>query len=366
MEVSFRIDDLVPEGLPTSFWSETILPRRIELLTSDLDTQSLSELGAIGLAEEFSHAARVAATAAANYPDPPQVGDPLIIGGLPRTGTTYLQGLLSTATGRRTLYGWEAYDPRGASDPARRSIVAQEAADRFRAALEVAPRLYVMHPLSADGIEECTPLLQHSFECLQWAMMFDCPSYLDWLADASLEQAYRLWSAQLHQIDPNADSWLLKSPMHCCDYAALFAAAPSAKLIHIRRDAVDIVTSLLNLCLEARRVFATDVTDLPMMLGPFWLPRLRMLLDRAQRDLDSLRLPLAVVDYPELISHPAATTKYLCEVLGVDLAPDQGARRDAVPRTPQAANSPIESFGIDAKSVGKVLADHLGGPFLLP
>lgn len=359
----FDLNTLVPEGVAKSTWSETILPLRLELLTSELDQTRLSELGAIGLTVEFAHCARVGSAAVAAFYEPAPLTDVVVIGGLPRTGTTFVQELLSTATGRRTLRGWEAYDPGAVPDPTQHARAIREARDRFSAALAVAPQLYAMHPLSAEGLEECTPLLQHSFECLQWAMMFDCPTYLDSLLDASLSEGYRVWSAQLQQIDAPDTSWLLKSPMHCCDYAGLYAAAPSAKLIHVRRDVVEVVTSFLNLCLEARRVFATTVDELPQSLGPFWLPRLRRVLDRAQRTLDRLSIPVVEVDYPTLVANPARTTAELCERLDLRWSGVQ-----TLPSQPDFAGHQrlsLEDFGIDAESVRRVLRDHLGGQFLL-
>src|SRR3546814_9241563 len=87
-----------------------------------------------------------------------------------------------------------------------------------------------MHPLDADGIEECTPLLQHSLECLQWAMMLDAPSYVEWLHATRRTAAYRIWAAQLNQVGDRSTRWLLKSPMHFCDYRSLISVAPGCRI----------------------------------------------------------------------------------------------------------------------------------------
>src|SRR3546814_13303593 len=70
-----------------------------------------SELGALGLSEEIKHAVRTANAAVLAFPGVPPSIDAVVVGGLPRTGTTYLQSILGVALGRRLLRGWEAYLP---------------------------------------------------------------------------------------------------------------------------------------------------------------------------------------------------------------------------------------------------------------
>src|SRR3546814_16753993 len=112
-----------------------------------------------------------------------------------------------------------------------------------------------MHPLDADGIEECTPLLQHSLECLQWAMMLDAPSYVEWLHATRRTAAYRIWAAQLNQVGDRSTRWLLKSLMHFCDYRSLISVDPGCRIIHVRRDPIAMMIRFLNQSLPARRGF---------------------------------------------------------------------------------------------------------------
>src|SRR3546814_728921 len=213
-----KISELGAEAPEVSPWLEHDVPQRVELLLADQDPEGLSELGALGLSEEIKHAVRTANAAVLAFPGVPPSIDAVVVGGLPRTGTTYLQSILGVALGRRLLRGWEAYLPSSATKPELRVRAISEARARFAAARAVSPELHEMHPLDADGIEECTPLLQHSLECLQWAMMLDAPSYVAWLHATRRTAAYRIWAAQLNQVGDRSTRWLLKSPMPFFDY----------------------------------------------------------------------------------------------------------------------------------------------------
>jgi len=360
MRELLQISALVAEATEASPWLTHDVPRRVELLLADQDPHGLSELGALGLSEEIKHAARTANAALLAFPAVPPPIDAVVVGGLPRTGTTYLQSVLGEALGRRLLRGWEAYLPSAASNPELRAGAIAEARARFAAARSVSPELHEMHPLDADGIEECTPLLQHSLECLQWAMMLHAPSYVKWLLAPRRTTAYRIWGAQLNQIGQSGTRWLLKSPMHFCDYRSMLSVAPGCSIIHVRRDPVSMITSFLNLCLSARRVFNPRVV--PAGLGKFWLTQIARFLDAAQQDIDDLGLHIVVVDFPDLLIDPYRVVGFIAEELGVKAIP----YRDP-PRPPSASyrRLPLEAFGLQARYVQQRLGDHLGGPFLL-
>ena len=150
------------------------------------------------------------------------VHDPLIVTGLPRTGTTLLQRLLSLAPGARPLLSWEAMWPapfgrrtRGDRDPRIR---------RTRRlvwlARRVLPGIDRMHPLDPTGPEECTRLLDSSFRWSYFAMDRALPGYAAWLESLgprTMDPAYHWYALQLQVLQsqkPAAGHWVLKSPAH--------------------------------------------------------------------------------------------------------------------------------------------------------
>src|SRR3546814_19510516 len=84
-----KMSELGAEAPEVSPWLEHDVPQRVELLLADQDPEGLSELGALGLSEEIKHAVRTANAAVLAFPGVPPSIDAVVVGGLPRTGTTY-------------------------------------------------------------------------------------------------------------------------------------------------------------------------------------------------------------------------------------------------------------------------------------
>ena len=90
---------------------------------------------------------------------------PLVIVGLPRTGTTLLHHLLAQDPSARVPRLWELLQP---SPPPCPGTLATEprlkqAEQLIRRAITLAPHFQALHPLSATGPEECLFLFQHAF-----------------------------------------------------------------------------------------------------------------------------------------------------------------------------------------------------------
>src|SRR3546814_17871034 len=127
----------------------------------------------------------------------------------PFPSTPLFRAIRGVAVGRRLLRGWEAYLPSSATKPELRVRAISEARARFAAARAVSPELHEMHPLDADGIEEFTPLLQHSLECLQWAMLLAAPSYVECLPATRRTAAYRTQAVHLTPVTTRRNQKLL-------------------------------------------------------------------------------------------------------------------------------------------------------------
>lgn len=329
---------------------------RLELLAADDPLARMSPLGRVAIEAELTHALAVRRPAERA---PAVTVDAVVIGGLPRTGTTLLLRLLDVMTERRALLGWEAFGPdRSAGGGDETAAVRREARDRVEAVRQIAPKVHAMHALDADRPEECTPLLAHALESIQWGIMAHCPTYVDWLLDAPLDRGYDLWARQLALVAPGAP-WLLKCPFHLNDYRALAGRCPTLRLVHIRRDAGATVRSFLNMVVAGRQIFEPDVD--PATLGPFWLERLRRLLDRAATDLCGLGTSPVVIEYAELAAAPVATARRLADRLGQAVV-HVPARPPLLPGPYDSL--PLDAFGLTDGRVARVLDDHVGGPFL--
>jgi hypothetical protein len=160
---------------------------------------------------------------------------PLIIVGLPRSGTTILHRLLALDPAHHAPRLWELLDPFSSTPAGFR---------RWRTRAQVAiktvllPDLDRKHYTRADTEEECTLLLLNSFASpLLWDM---CPldGFLDWYQESDQTQPYLEYRRQLELIQARhpGKRLVLKAPAHLGNLAELCAAVPEAMLVQTHRD----------------------------------------------------------------------------------------------------------------------------------
>lgn len=234
---------------------------------------------------------------------------PLIIVGLPRSGTTILQHLLGEDIANRSLLHWEAWRPSPPPAPPAPGVTQ----DPRRAAVErgltllyrLAPEARSIHPQRPDVGTECATLLANSFASFELATMHRVPSYLAWLLDHDLTPHYREHRRQLQLLQWRwrRDRWVLKCPAHLFAMDALLATYPDARIVNLHREPREVLPSFCSLAASLQRLTSTRV-DLEE-LGRTWL---RTWATGVERNLASLaRLPasqLVDLHYRDLVADP--------------------------------------------------------------
>jgi len=195
---------------------------------------------------------------------------PLVITGLPRSGSTFLHGLLAQDPASRVPLHWELRFP---SPPSERSTRDSDpriarAARHIRWFFRLAPTFRNIHPVGACMPEECVVILSHAFLSFEFSSNWFVPSYQSWLEQQDLESAYRYHRRFLQHLQWNGagDRWLLKAPPHLPSLRALFAVYPDADVIVTHRDPLEVVASVASLHVALRRTFSRAVD--PLAVGP--------------------------------------------------------------------------------------------------
>lgn len=107
-----------------------------------------------------------------------QIRKPLVIAGLPRTGTTILQSLLCEDPAARFLYSWEASRPCPPLQGKDKRI--EETQRDLGVILKCVPGFEAIHPLGAMLPQECLALMAFNFVSVQFELNFHVPSYQEW------------------------------------------------------------------------------------------------------------------------------------------------------------------------------------------
>ncbi len=286
---------------------------------------------------------------------------PVVVTGLPRTGTTLLHNLLSLDPAHRVLRFWEALHPLPpvAGDPSPEALQAQ-ATRWLDAFYRLVPDFQAIHRATATGPEECDALLQNTFASQHFDDMFDAPEYSTWLAGASLAEEYRHYALQLRvlatsPVAASGGTWALKSPSHLGHLDALLGALPGCTVVLCHRRPQEAVASYASLINTLRRAYSDTVTQ--AAVGRQALRRAATAMHRALAVRDTAGpAPFVDVSYRALVEDPVGAVRAVYQQLGRPLeAAVENRMRQWVLANPQhghgAHRYDLARFGLEPHDV---------------
>jgi hypothetical protein len=185
---------------------------------------------------------------------------PIVILGLPRSGTTKLHRLIAADPGMQKLPLWKLLFPVKALTPGAGSDVERRiaATEGFVNAIKTGnPEMYAGHPMLAREPDEEYFGMELSFQAHINTSSFYTPSYERWLDEQDFTNWYA-WLRQFLQYQQFVDGgvprpWVLKAPHHLGHLPLLFQFFPDATVVHCHRDPVTTVTSFCALIGASRR-----------------------------------------------------------------------------------------------------------------
>lgn len=261
----------------------------------------------------------------------PEMGErpvraPIVIVGLPRTGTSILHELLAQDPASRVPRTWEVMWPWPPPDAATRAADPRIArAERhFRGIDRALPELKKMHRMGAQLPQECVALMAHEGASIMHHTTHDVPSYERWLQALDFRPVYAGHKRQLQYLqwrDPG-ERWVLKSPGHLWALAALLAVYPDARIVQTHRDPLRVAASLVSLVTYLRGL-ASAAPD-PRRIAADWMPRLATGLDHTIDVRDRGLLPpgrVFDVHFGAFVGNELATIRRLYEHFGLELTP---------------------------------------------
>lgn len=303
------------------------------------------------------------------YADHPEIDAqrivaPIMVVGLPRSGTSALSQMLAQDPANRSIRRWEANHPTPppdiateAQDP--RLLATQAMLDRRYAA---APELMVINPLTAEDPSENECYLKLSFMSFGLTGVYHVPSYESWLLEQDLAPAYRYMKRvlKLLQWRRPPDRWNLKAPIDLFALDAVADVFPDARLVWCFRDPAKVVPSVASLLIARRRESMThsDATELGRSQFTLWLEAAHRAIAYRERP-DAL--PIADIRNADLIRDAVGTVKDLYARIGLnyDDAFDSALRARIVERPKGKFGShdyTPEDFGLTEAEISAAFA----------
>lgn len=197
-----------------------------------------------------------------------KIEKPIVILGLPRTGTSKLQRMMSADPGVQRLEVWRGFFPAplpgtAGVTPDPRIALAEEMERTFMA---LSPELMASHALEAREPDEECWLLEMTFESDLASHKSRAPSHRAWTAERSQLKPYRYMRDLLKYLQwqdggGRGRPWILKSPLHIGQTPTLFEVFPDATLVFCHRDPRTVIPSYCSV-MEANRRIYSDFVDL--------------------------------------------------------------------------------------------------------
>lgn len=294
---------------------------------------------------------------------------PLVILGLPRTGTTVASYLLDADPARRSLLNWEAADSVPPPDTATlrtdpRCQAKKAALDELAAALEKA-RFPIPHWEDADGPTECSFVHNQDFKAMLWEAYMPTSRYLDWCLQADMTSAYEYERSVLQLLQSRAPgAWSLKMPSHAVHIDALLAAFPDVRIVWAHRDPFKVTASTLSMHKLSRGMILGPDFD-AATTAPFTLRQLKAHVERPLRARERIGDERFFdLHYAALMRDPIGQMRELYDWAGNPLLPEvERAMLDWLGRHPQdrfgVHQYSLEEYGLTKADLTPVYDEYL-------
>lgn len=218
------------------------------------------------------------------------IEQPLIVVGMPRSGTTHLVNLIAQDPRRRALPYWEAEDPIPALGQGPDVFGVDPRYARVRAEHEAlmasTPYVAAMHDRFPEAIEEEVELLDLDMAgyVLEWHARV--PGWRDHYLglDHVRHYAYLKKILQALTFLRGPRAWVLKSPQHAEQLGPLMTTFPDATVAFTHRDPVAVIQSAITMMAYSDRLRRTSID--PDWLVDYWSDRIQRLLSACVRDRD--------------------------------------------------------------------------------
>ncbi|HEX3462035.1 MAG TPA: sulfotransferase [Acidimicrobiales bacterium] len=354
-------------------WDDADIAEPLQVLLDTVKVEGrLSEVGAEACGTRVRNLLRGFIQMQADATDHPdildeEVGPPLVLIGLPRSGTTLFHALLSRDPEARAPLWWESLYPSPPpeaktffTDPRIAKVDAE-----FESMKQRNPNYDALQPWAAELTAECNTLAQPCLRSIAFSAYYDIPGYTEWYLSADQAALYRYHRRALKQLQWRGPKgrWVVKSPTHFFTLPALVGEYPDAVILQTHRDPAQTIGSQADMYLANRVLYSDDTDARAVGRDSFELwARGTDLMLAFRRDHPEVRV--VDVAYPELVADPIGTVRSAYAQIGREVSPamehsmNTWMEENARDKRPKHAYR-LEDFGLTAGEVRARFGDYL-------
>jgi hypothetical protein len=296
---------------------------------------------------------------------------PLVVLGMPRTGTTVISYLLDQDPARRSLIHWQCVHPVPPAttetlrtDPRCLALLKEQ-----RQILEFVTQanMPLPHWEDADGPTEDMFIHNQDFKGLSWDSFLSTSRYAEWLLhETDMTSTYEYQKRYLQVLQSTAPgAWSLKMPSHSVHIEALLKVFPDARLVWAHRDPYKATGSLANLWkLPKGMVLHPEAID-PKAMGRNAMAQMRYHVERPLRARDRIGdNRFFHMYYHEMMRDPMDVMRRIYDWAGDPLTTETEAHmQNWLAEHPQDRFAPnaysLDEYGLTVKQLEPIFAEYL-------
>ena len=246
---------------------------------------------------------------------------PIVIVGLPRTGSTMTHRLLASDPNHTAMLWWEGRYPALLPGEKRGDIETRMELGKAEvdAVVTASPEALDIHPWDYKGADEEILLLEHNFLSTVPESFMALPSYSEWIEEQDHALAYedlKKFIQYLQWQNPGREKkrWVLKSPHHLGFIDKMISVFPDAKIIQTHRDPIKTVPSFCSMCANLFEPLTTNFDK--VFIGKHWSNKLTRALNHCMNISEQHPDNFLDLEFLNMIKDPIDEMKKIYEFIG--------------------------------------------------
>ena len=252
-----------------------------------------------------------------------EIKSPVVIVGLPRTGSTMTHRLLASDPNHTAMLWWEGRYPAMLENEQRGNPVDRMEMGKaeVEAVMQASPDALTIHPWDYKGADEEILLLEHTFFSTVPESFMRLPAYSHWVESQDHIHAYVQLKKMLQYLqwqNPGRENkrWVLKSPHHLGFIDKLLLVFPDSKVIQTHRDPYKTVPSFCSMCANLFEPISNSYDK--EEIGHHWANKLAKVLNHCMKISKLNKENFLDLEFNKMIKDPISEMTEVYNFIGED------------------------------------------------
>jgi hypothetical protein len=297
-----------------------------------------------------------------------EIKSPVVIVGLPRTGSTMTHRLLASDPRHTAMLWWEGRYPAMLDNEVRGhpNERMEMGKAEVEAVMQASPEALTIHPWDYNGADEEILLLEHTFLSTVPESFMRLPTYSKWVESQDHIHAYAQLKIMLQYLqwqNPGRDKkrWVLKSPHHLGFIDKLLKIFPDSKVIQTHRDPLKTVPSFCSMCSNLFEPLTNSYDK--NEIGHHWAHKLAKVLNHCMEVSNLNQENFLNLEFKKMIKDPILEMEEVYKFIDEDFTDQAENAMNAWKEENQhemgAHQYSLEEFGLESSFIDSYFSEYI-------